>query len=187
MVEERNTTSCFYKSLLYQALTKRATVAHVPGSSSRSDPKRWSQRLSHVLWETYTRVLLLGDAEFAGSELSLPAIGALDMIATWPGATVAELSRRTPKTPQAISQVVGRLERLGYVERRLGPGRGVGLHITDAGIKARSEGHRREDLLEVRVRDALGEQLYADLERLLDQARDSLNRSPSTEDADRGV
>ena len=159
----------------------------MPGPSRKSDPERWSQRLSHVLWETYTRVLLLGDAEFAGSELSLPAIGALDMIATWPGATVAELSRRTPKTPQAISQVVGRLERLGYVERRLGHGRGVGLHITEAGLKARTDGHRREDLLEVRLRDALGEQLYADLERLLDRARDCLDNSPSTQDGDRSA
>jgi DNA-binding MarR family transcriptional regulator len=132
-------------------------------------------------------VTLLGDAQFAGSELTLPAIGALDMIATWPGSTVAELSRRTPKTPQAISQVVGRLERLGYVERRLGHGRGVGLYITEAGIEARNEGHHREDLLEGRLRDALGEQLYAELERLLDQARDRLNRSTSNEVADRSV
>ena len=84
------------------------------------------------------RVTLLGDAEFAGSGLTLPAVGALDMIATWPGSTVAELSRRSPKTPQAISQVVARLERLGYVERRLGPGRGVGLYITEAGSTARA-------------------------------------------------
>jgi DNA-binding MarR family transcriptional regulator len=129
---------------------------------------------------------LLGDAEFAGSELTLPAIGALDMIATWPGSTVAELSRRTPKTPQAISQVVARLERLGYVERRLGAGRGVGLHITDAGSKARAEGHRREDLLEQRLRDALGEPLYADLEQLLDQARDRLSDRPSLDDDEHG-
>lgn len=117
---------------------------------------------------------LLADPQFAGSELTLPAIGALDMISTWPGSTVAELSRRTPKTPQAIGQVVGRLERLGYVERRLGPGRGVGLYITEAGTVARKEGHRREDLLEERVRDLLGERLYSELERLLDRARDRL-------------
>lgn len=134
------------------------------------------------MWETYARVTLLADAEFAGSELSLPAIGSLDMIATWPGSTVAELSRRSPKTPQAISQVVARLERLGYVERRLGPGRGVGLYVTKAGAKARTEGHRREELLEDQLRDALGERLYADLERMLDRARDRLTESPSPAD-----
>jgi DNA-binding MarR family transcriptional regulator len=175
------TRSCYRKSL-----PKAARVARVPGSPSESDPERWSQRLTHVLWETYTRVSLLGDAEFVGSQLTLPAIGALDMIATWPGSTVAELSRRTPKTPQAISQIVARLERLGYVERRLGPGRGVGLHITDAGRTARAEGHRREDLLEETVRNALGKQLYDDLERLLDQARNRLGENPSAEPATRG-
>jgi DNA-binding MarR family transcriptional regulator len=145
--------------------------------SDTSDPERWSHRLTHVLWETYTRVALLADAEFAGSELSLPAIGALDMISTWPGSTVAELSRRTPKTPQAISQVVSRLERLGYVERRLRPGRGVGLFVTEAGAAARAEGHRHEDLLDERVRELLGTELSAELERLLDLARERLNES----------
>lgn len=172
------TRSCCSKPLL-----KAARIARVPGPSSESDPERWSQRLTHVLWETYTRVSLLGDAEFVGSELTLPAIGALDMIATWPGSTVAELSRRTPKTPQAISQIVARLERLGYVERRLGPGRGVGLYITEGGRSARAEGHRREDLLEETVRNALGKQLYDDLERLLDQARNRLSEAPSAEPA----
>jgi DNA-binding MarR family transcriptional regulator len=122
------------------------------------------------------RVTLLGDAEFAGSGLTLPAVGALDMIATWPGSTVAELSRRSPKTPQAISQVVARLERLGYVERRLGSGRGVGLYITEAGTTARAEGHRHEDRLEQQVRDALGDKLHAELERSLDQARVRLSQ-----------
>ncbi len=104
------------------------------------------------------------------------------MIATWPGSTVAELSRRTPKTPQAISQVVARLERLGYVERRLGPGRGVGLYITEAGKTAQAEGHLREDRLEERMRELLGEQLHAELERSLDQARRRLDETPSAED-----
>ena len=155
------------------------------GPTSRPDPERWSQRLTHVLWETYARVILLADAEFAGSELSLPAIGALDMIATWPGSTVAEMSRQSPKTPQAISQVVARLERLGYVERRLGSGRGVGLYITEAGATARAEGHRHEDRLAQQVRDALGDELHADLERLLDQARVRLSQPPTAEDVDR--
>jgi DNA-binding MarR family transcriptional regulator len=130
------------------------------------------------------RVTLLGDAEFAGSGLTLPAVGALDMIATWPGSTVAELSRRSPKTPQAISQVVARLERLGYVERRLGSGRGVGLYITEAGTKARAEGHRHEDRLEQQVRDALGDKLHAELERSLDQARVRLSQPPAAQDMD---
>jgi DNA-binding MarR family transcriptional regulator len=134
----------------------------------------WSQRLSHLLWETYARVTLLVDAEFAGSRLTLPAIGALDMIATWPGSTAAELSRHTPKSQQAMSQVVARLERLGYVERRLGTGRGVGLYITPAGTEARREGHTHERALERRLRQTLGDELCDQLEVLLDRARTAL-------------
>src|ERR1700743_2970781 len=105
----------------------------------------------HLLWECYVRLLPLSDAAFADSDLTLPLSGALAMIGTWPGETVAELSRRSPKTQQAVSQVVGRLERLGYVERRLGPGRGVRLYLTPAGETARADGNRRAEQLGERV------------------------------------
>ena len=54
--------------------------------------------------------------------------------------------------------------------------------LTDAGIKAREEGHRREELLDERVRELLGSQLSDKLERLLDQARERLTDSASAED-----
>ncbi len=136
--------------------------------------ERWEQRVGHLLWETYTRAFLITEDEMAGSELTPAAIGTLDMVATWPGATVAEISRRTPKTQQAISQMVARLERLGYLERRLGKGRGVGIHLTDAGRAARLRGHELEDIVEQRYREVLGDQLYHQLEVTLGAARDRL-------------
>jgi len=42
---------------------------------------------------------------------------------------IAEISRKVPVSPQAVSQVAERLESLGYLERRSGErGRGVALH-----------------------------------------------------------
>ena len=128
----------------------------------------------HLMWECYVQMLPLGDEVFADSELTLPLAGTLDMIGTWPGCTAAELSRRTPKTQQAISQLVAKLEQLGYVERRLGPGRGVGLYLTTAGAAAHADGNRREEMLEERLRELLGDDTYTQLAATLEQARASL-------------
>ena len=83
----------------------------------------------------------LADELFADGELTLSLAGTLDMVDTWPGCTAADLSRRSPKTQQAISQLVARLEKLGYVERRVGSGRGVGLYLTAAGHAAQADGN----------------------------------------------
>lgn len=124
----------------------------------------------HLLWECYAQLQPLSEAVFADSELTLPLSGTLEMIGSWPGATVAELSRRTPKTQQAISQVVAKLEQLGYVERRVGGGRGVRLYLTPAGEAARDDGNRREELLEERLRELLGEDTYRELGAQLERA-----------------
>ncbi len=118
----------------------------------------------------------LADELFEDGELTLALAGTLDMVGTWPGSTAAELSRRSPKTQQAISQLVARLERLGYVERRLGPGRGVGLYLTAAGQAAQAEGNQREEQLEIRLRELLGQKTYTQLREVLERASVSLDR-----------
>lgn len=128
----------------------------------------------HLLWECYVRLGPIADELFADGELTLALAGTLDMVGTWPGSTVAELSRRGPKSQQAISQLVSRLEKLGYVERRVGPGRGVGLYLTAAGKAAQADGNRREEELELRLRERLGEETYAQLGELLERASASL-------------
>jgi DNA-binding MarR family transcriptional regulator len=135
---------------------------------------RWAHRLGHLLWEVSARTALLGEAELADTPLTLPSMGVLDQVGAEPGITIAEMSRRVPKTQQAISQVVARLEKLGYVERRLGSGRGVALYITDAGVRARAEGHSREDAFEQRLFDLVGEDHYEQLRALLEEARAQL-------------
>jgi DNA-binding MarR family transcriptional regulator len=140
------------------------------------DPaQRWAHRLGHLLWETSARVSLLGEAELADTPLTLPALGLLDIIGALPGITVAEISRRLPTTQQSISQTVARLEKLGYVERRLGPRRGVGLHVTPSGQQAHNEGTAREEALDQRLEELLGAERHRELSALLEQARELLN------------
>jgi DNA-binding MarR family transcriptional regulator len=139
------------------------------------DPAQpWAHRLGHLLWETAARVSLIGEAELADTPLTLPSLGLLDIIEATPGITVAEISRRLPTTQQSISQTIARLEKLGYVQRRLGPRRGVGLHITQAGQQAHHEGTARGKALDQRLEDLLGAERHRDLCGRLEQARELL-------------
>jgi DNA-binding MarR family transcriptional regulator len=152
----------------------------VADSRERSQPDgdpgqpAWAHRLGHLLWETSARVSLLGEAELADTPLTLPSLGLLDIIEAVPGITVAEISRRLPTTQQSISQTIARLEKLGYVERRLGPRRGVGLHVTQAGQQAHREGTARETALDQHLEHLLGAERHRELCALLEQARELL-------------
>jgi DNA-binding MarR family transcriptional regulator len=97
-------------------------------------------------------------------------------VAGEPGITVAEMSRRLPKTQQAISQVAARLEKLGFIERRVGPGRGVGLYATESGREMAAEASRAEAVLERRLRSLLGEERHRALRELLAESRAILRR-----------
>jgi DNA-binding MarR family transcriptional regulator len=131
----------------------------------------WERDVHHLLWETYTRMAVLAEQQFGAGMMTMATTGTLDQIDTWPGTTVAEMSRRTPKTQQAISQVVARLEKAGYVERRVGRGRGVGLYLTPAGSAALTSGRVLELRLEQRLRELFGDALYEQVRDVLQQAR----------------
>ena len=131
-------------------------------------------QMNDLLWEVTTYVELMGEAALAGTPLTLPSSGMLEGVLAEPGITVAEMSRRLPKTQQAISQLAARLEKLGFLERRLRSGRGVGLFVTDAGREIAHEGRRREQELDRRVRALLGEQRYEELRQLLIESRSIL-------------
>jgi len=140
--------------------------------------ERWAHTLGHLLWEVSARTLQLSEASLArvpGDVALTPAsVGLLDQVASRPGTTIAEIARRTPKSSQAVSQVVARLEKHGFVERRLAGGRAIGLHITDAGAAARTAGTAAEDAVEAQLEQALGRERYEALRRLLDEARTAL-------------
>jgi DNA-binding MarR family transcriptional regulator len=139
-----------------------------------------SDNLGHLLWETSARWGAFAEPELADTQLTPASTGALGRIGEFPGITASELARQAFKTQQAISQVTGRLERLGYIERRVGRGRGVGLHITESGKRALAEGLAIEDRIEQQARVLLGEELYAGLKQRLRQVRDAI----ATADAD---
>lgn len=115
-----------------------------------------------------------GEAALAGTPLSLPLNHLLDAVVTESGVTVTEIARRLGKSQQAMSQAADRLERLGFIERRVGAGRTVELHATDAGRVASADGVRRELAAGHRTREALGPDRFDALVVLLETARDAL-------------
>ena len=123
-----------------------------------------------------------GEAALAGTSLSLPLNHLLEAVVAEPGVTVTEIARRLGKSQQAMSQAADRLERLAFIERRVGAGRTVGLHATDAGRAASADGVRRELAAEDRTRELLGLDRFDALISLLGTARDALLGDAAAED-----
>jgi len=159
------------------AKPKADGAADVGASDSAGD-----DRIGHLLWETSARTRMFAEPVLGDSHLSLAAIGVLERIDRLPGITASELARQALKTQQAISQVTSRLEGLGYIERRLGLGRGVGLHLTGAGKTALADGLAREAELDQRLEALLGAHRTDDLRVLLKSLRAALVES--TEDVE---
>jgi DNA-binding MarR family transcriptional regulator len=132
------------------------------------------QRIGHLLWETSSRATLLGEPLLADIQLSFPAMGALERIAAFPGITASGLARQAFKTQQSVSQVTARLERLGYIERRVGAGRGVGLYVTQAGESALVDGEACEQEMDANLEALLGAEDTQQLRALLIRLRQRL-------------
>jgi DNA-binding MarR family transcriptional regulator len=145
--------------------------ACAPLNGATTPPLLGKTQLNDLLWEVTTYVELMGEAALADTPLTLPSSGMLASILGEPGITVAEMSRRIPKTQQAISQVAARLEKLGYIERRVGPGRGVGLFVTESGRVMAEQALAREGELDQRMRTLLGDERHAALHELLIECR----------------
>jgi DNA-binding MarR family transcriptional regulator len=138
-----------------------------------TDPEdRWEHWLVHLLWAVSVRTSLLGEAALADSPLTLAGLGLLENINARPGITIAEIARRAPQTQQALSQIAARLEKLGFIERRLADGgRGVALHLTPAGAHARTSAHDTTEAFEASLAAALGPSRHRRLVALLEEAR----------------
>ena len=70
--------------------------------------------------------------------------------------------------------MVARLEKIGLLERRVGTGRSVGLHLTAAGRDVAEEALAREVQVDADVRRRLSPERYAELRRLLVECRRAL-------------
>jgi DNA-binding MarR family transcriptional regulator len=123
--------------------------------------------LYNLLWQVASYTHLMGEEAFAGTPLTVASGSMLIAVLEQPGLTVAEFSRRIPKTQQTLSQVVARLEKLGLIERRLGPGRGVGLYLTEAGLQMADDAVAREQAVNARLRELLGTERAEQLTELL--------------------
>jgi len=126
--------------------------------------------LNDLLWRVTAYAHLMGEAALADTPLTVASSSMLISVLEEPGMTVAEISRRIPKAQQTISQVVARLEKLGFIERRLGSGRGVGLYVTDAGREMAQVAVARERELTARLRELLGEERSTALTALLSES-----------------
>jgi DNA-binding MarR family transcriptional regulator len=130
------------------------------------------ERLTHLLWEVGANTALLSEAVLADTPLTPASAGVLDVVAADPGISIAEMARRLPTSAQGISQLVSRLEKLEYLERRLGErGYGVALFITERGERARADTDERRVALEAQLAEALGQRSYDQLVQLLRRAR----------------
>jgi DNA-binding MarR family transcriptional regulator len=141
-------------------------------SESEEPDDRWEHWLVHLLWAVSVRTSMLGESALTDSPLTLAGLGLLENVNARPGITIAGIARRAPQTQQALSQIAARLEKLGYIERRLADrGRGIGLHLTAAGARARTSAHEAVETFEAEFATALGAGRHARLLTLLEETR----------------
>ncbi len=144
-----------------------------------ADPKpddRWENWLVHLLWAVSVRASALGEAALSESPLTLAGLGVLENVYARPGATIAEIARRSPQTQQALSQIAARLEKLGFIDRRLSDaGRGIGLHLTASGEHARKRARASTEAFEAELAIALGTASHERLVKLLEHMQSALS------------
>lgn len=134
--------------------------------------------LSDLLWEVSSYVELRGEDALSDLPVTTASSGVLMTIYGSPGITITEMSRLKPRSQQAVSHIVARLEKLGMVERRIGRGRSVELYVTEQGRVLADEAVAREEAVDRDLRDVLGNQAYETLRQLLISSRGALRNRP---------
>ncbi|WP_194898504.1 MarR family winged helix-turn-helix transcriptional regulator [Catenulispora pinisilvae] len=127
--------------------------------------------LSDLLWEVSAHVELLGESALADLPITTASSGMLMTVHAEPGITVADITRRMPKSQQAVSQIVTRLEKLGLIERRVRQGRGVALHLTAEGRKMAEAAFTRERATDEQLVAILGRERHDALRQVLVESR----------------
>ena len=92
--------------------------------------------LALLLWRAEHVLRSHIETSTAVTRLTLPQLVALAELASQPGLSAAELARRMPITPQAVSTLVTRLEAYGYVTRCPSVVRNQPLELSDTGRAA---------------------------------------------------
>ncbi len=147
--------------------------------SHRASCARPGTGLSDLVWEVSAYIEAMGESALADTPLTLAASGMLCLVHDEPGITIAEISRRVPKSAQALGQVANRLRKLGFIERRLGDGLGIGLYLTATGRAMADVAFAREREVTDRLMEILGDQRYGQLSDLLGDIRELLSQRGS--------
>jgi len=126
--------------------------------------------LLRMPWEHVLRRMLARLHEEGFEDLDAPHLNVL-LYPGPQGARPSELAARRGMSKQAVNYLLGQLERLGYVERRLDPAdrRSKRIALTRRGLRA---GHTIRDAVAEVERDwaaELGEKRFAELRALLQE------------------
>jgi DNA-binding MarR family transcriptional regulator len=93
----------------------------------------------------------------AAPEITPAQFAVLEIVASSPGVSSAELARMERLTPPTLSVIVGNLERKGALVRRphANNARIQCLEATDLGRESLRDGRRRVEILRKRIADAI--------------------------------
>lgn len=121
-----------------------------------------------------------GLAELGLTQAQIPIMGAID---TLPGSTGCELAEATHTTPQAVSQVLGRLVATDMVRRESLGGRAMGHHLTEKGRTATYAARTRFDQMAETFLTVLDEDdrlaMIESMGRVLAAMSDDSNETPA--------
>lgn len=132
-------------------------------------------RVAHVLEHGFTDLM-------AAEGLTVRQFGILNHVARDPGIGSAEIARRLEITPQSMGDQVETLRRHGLLVRDPdpGPGRKIGVHLTEEGAAVLSRARRLAAAYE---RHTTGHLSAAERTRLAGDLREILRRARERPDA----
>lgn len=124
----------------------------------------------------------LMDAALRKHGLTVPQYAALSILADHPGASNADLARRSFVTPQTMTDILGALHRAGFVRRTPHPahGRILQYSLTDAGELARQRADAAVMEIELRMLAPLSASDRAALLDLLNRCIAALGEDDDT-------
>lgn len=161
-------------------MRKRKGKCRMTASAEQSG--RLAQRIGYRLKVAVHAQRRLMDAALRDHGLTVPRYAALSNLADHPGASNADLARRSFVTPQTMTDILRALHRDGLVRRTPHPahGRILQYSMTDAGERARQRADTAVMEIERRMLSHLSEDDRAALLHLLDRCIAALGEDDDT-------
>lgn len=133
----------------------------------------------HILLKTaYRRMERWIEAEAANEGLSSAQAGLVLYLGRFDGAAIGDAAEALDVAPSAMTGLVDRMTRAGFVERRPDPrdGRGQRLHLTEQGWAARNDAVRVLGELNARMGEDLSEADARTIARWLESVTTKLTK-----------